>query len=129
VKKTVAALGAHWPEYLCEALGLGLFMISAGTFGTLLFGAASPLAGSDPLLVRFWMGVAMGATAIALIYSPLGRRSGAHLNPATTLTFFRLGKIEGADAFWYTVAQCLGGIGGVVAVRGLLGARFTMAPV
>jgi len=129
VKKAIAALGAHWPEYLCEALGLGLFMVSAGMFGTLLFGTASPLAGSSPLVVRFWMGLAMGATAIALIYSPLGRRSGAHLNPATTLTFFRLGKIEAADAFWYAVAQCLGGVGGVLVVRGLLGARFTMTPV
>ena len=40
------------------------------------------------------MGLAMGATAIALIYSPWGKRSGAHMNPAMTLTFLRLGKIE-----------------------------------
>jgi hypothetical protein len=30
---------------------------------------------------------AMGLTAVVLIYSPLGKRPGAHLNPAVTLTF------------------------------------------
>ena len=29
------ALRNHWPEYLIEAWGLGMFMISAGSFGGL----------------------------------------------------------------------------------------------
>lgn len=120
-----AALRSHWPEYLCEALGLGLFMIAAGVFATALFGPASPLAGRDPVLVRFAMGLAMGTTAVAMIYSPWGRRSGGHFNPATTLAFYRLGKIAGADAAWYIVAQCAGGIAGVLAARALLGPVFS----
>ena len=36
---------------------------------------------------RAVMGVAMGTTAVGIIYSPWGRRSGAHINPSTTLTF------------------------------------------
>jgi len=39
--------------------------------------------------------------------------SGAHLNPSTTLTFFRLGKIEPWDAAFYLLAQFLGGTMGV----------------
>jgi hypothetical protein len=31
------ALKEHWPEYVCEAAELGLFMISAGLFTILLF--------------------------------------------------------------------------------------------
>jgi aquaporin Z len=124
-----AALRRNYPEYLCEALGLGLFMMSAGTFGVWIFGGASPLAALDPLLLRALMGLAMGSTAIALIYSPWGRRSGAHYNPATTLMFWRLGKIETADAIWYAAAQCAGGLLGVLVVRTLLGGAFTAPPV
>jgi aquaporin Z len=48
----INALRQHWPEYLMEATGLGLFMISAGVFGTLLEYTQSPIheAISDPLI-------------------------------------------------------------------------------
>jgi len=44
----VDALRRHWPEYLIEAAGLGLFMISAGLFATLLWYPASPVAEAVP---------------------------------------------------------------------------------
>ena len=83
------ALKEHWPEYVCEAAELGLFMISAGLFTILLFHPGSPVVNfiSDPFLRRMFVGIAMGGTAIALIFSPIGKRSGAHFNPAVTLTF------------------------------------------
>jgi len=118
------ALATHWPEYLMEAAGLGLFMISACAFLLLLEHPASGVrhALSDPWLRRCLIGVAMGLTAIALIYSPLGKRSGAHLNPSVTLTFWRLGKIEGWDAVFYIAAQFIGGALGVVLVAQVAGA-------
>jgi catechol 2,3-dioxygenase-like lactoylglutathione lyase family enzyme len=61
-----------------------------------------------------FIGIAMGLTAIGLIFSPLGKRSGAHMNPAVTLTFLRLGKMKPWDAFFYIVAQFVGGVTGVV---------------
>jgi aquaporin Z len=73
-------------------------------------------------LRRFLIGVAMGLTAITLIYSPLGKRSGAHLNPAVTLTFWRLGKIEPWDALFYMLAQFIGGALGVLLVAKVAGA-------
>src|SRR3954469_5861956 len=117
-------LTLHWPEYLIEATCLGLFMISACAFGTLFFHPASPLISAipDPTLRRIPMGLAMGLTAIALIYSPIGMRSGAHMNPSTTLTFFRLGKVVGVDAIGYIVAQFVGGIVGVIIASTILGA-------
>jgi len=117
------ALEQHWPEYLAEALGLGLFMISACVFGTLLGHPGSPVARAIPdgLPRRLLMGLAMGSTAVALIYSPWGRRSGAHLNPATTLTFWRLDKVAGPDAAWYVLAQALGGVAGVLAAALVVG--------
>jgi aquaporin Z len=63
---------------------------------------------------RILIGLAMGLTAIGIIYSLLGQRSGAHFNPAVTLTFFRLGKVALWDAAFYSVAQFIGGTLGVV---------------
>jgi len=108
--------GTHWREYAIEGGLLGLFMISACGFTTLLEHPASPVVRSlpDPFLRRFLTGCAMGATAIALIYSRWGMRSGAHMNPAITLTFTRLGKVGPRDALAYVVAQFAGGALGVL---------------
>jgi len=116
------ALRSHWPEYVSEALCLALFMVSATAFATLLRHPLSPLAAwmPAPLLQRAPMGVAMGLTLIVIVYSPLGRRSGAHMNPAVTLTFLRLGKIAPVDAAAYVVAQFAGGAAGILAATTLL---------
>jgi aquaporin Z len=63
----------------------------------------------------------MGSTAIALIYSPMGQRSGAHMNPAVTLTYWRLRKIETWDAVFYVVAQFAGATIGMTLMSALLG--------
>ncbi len=111
----IERLKQHWPEYLIEAWGLGLFMVSACVFGTLLAHPASPVhqAIDDAFARRVLMGTAMGLTAIGIVYSPWGQRSGAHLNPAMTLAFLRLGKIEAPDALFYIAAQFIGGVAGV----------------
>jgi aquaporin Z len=108
-------LAAHWPEYVMEATCLGLFMISAAAMSTLLQHPSSPIAGwsTASMLQRVPMGVAMGLTNAALIYSPLGARSGAHMNPAVTLTFLRLQKIAAIDAAGYVLAQFVGGLAGI----------------
>ena len=91
-------------------------MVSACSFTVLLEHPASVIRQRLPsaFVRRLLAGIAMGATAIALIYSPWGKRSGAHFNPSVTLTFFRLGKIEPWDACFYVVAQFIGGILGVL---------------
>ena len=114
-----------------EAAGLGIFMISAGVFATLLEYPQSPVHQviSNPLVRRFLMGCAMGLTAAAIIYSPWGQQSGAHLNPAVTLTFLRLGKVALPDAVFYILAQFAGGVIGVFLVTLILGNLFTKPPV
>ena len=109
----------HWPEYAMEAFGLGLFMLSACAFGALLDYPGSPVrqAIPDATVRRVLFGAAMALTNILNIYSPWGRRSGAHLNPAVTWTFHRLGKVERADALFYTLAQFAGGVLGVFVAR------------
>jgi aquaporin Z len=116
------ALKRHWPEYLIEAACLGLFMVSAFTFGTILEHPASPVQQAilSPLLRRFLMGLAMGLTAVAIVYSPWGKRSGAHINPALTLTFFRLRKVARWDAVFYIAFQFAGGLFGALAACAFL---------
>src|SRR5262249_5048552 len=74
-------------------------------------------------------GMAMGLTAISIIYSPWGKRSGSHINPSTTLMFFRLGKIEKPDALFYMFAQFTGGALGVLLASLLLGPWLMKPPV
>lgn len=125
------SLRQHWPEYLMEAAALGVFMISAGVFTALLEYPGSPAHQGIPNVDvrRALIGVAMGTTAMGIIYSPWGKRSGAHMNPAVTLTFLRLGKIPPWDAFFYVVFQFLGGLVGVLLTAWALGISFTHAPV
>jgi aquaporin Z len=117
------ALAGHWPEYLIEAAALGLFMVSACGFGTLLWHPGSPVAAAVPdgLARRFLMGLAMGGSAVALVYSPWGQRSGAHMNPALTLAFLRLGRVKPWDAAFYAAAQIVGGLAGVLLSAAVLG--------
>jgi len=123
-KLTLArALRLHWPEYLMEAAGLGFFMISACLFAVLYENPASPVRQSigSTFLRRMLMGLAMGLTSIAIVYSPWGRQSGAHINPSVTLTFFRLRKIPKWDAIFYALSHFIGAAGGVAFAALLLG--------
>ena len=124
-------LTVHWPEVLMEALGLGIFMLSAGVFGTIFEYPHSVVYLGIPsaLVRRALMGLAMGLTAIALVYSPWGKRSGAHINPAFTLTLLRLGRIGRGDAAAYVAAQFVGGLAGALIVAALLGDAFLAPPV
>jgi aquaporin Z len=98
-----------------EAALLGLFMLSASILTVLLEHPSSALRHvlPDAFVRRAIMGLGMGLTAVLLIFSPMGRRSGAHMNPAVTLAFMRLGKIKPRDALFYIAAQFIGGTAGV----------------
>jgi len=117
------ALRAHWPEYLMETAALGLFMVSACVFGLLLEHPSSPVRQGlpDAFGRRILGGIAMGLTAAAIISSPWGQRSGAHMNPALTLTFLSRGKIAPWDAIFYMAAQFAGGAAGVILSALLIG--------
>jgi aquaporin Z len=116
------SLRIHWPEYLMEAGESGLYLLSACAFATLLWHHASPLQRYLPsdAVRRILMGLAMGATIIAIVLSPWGKQSGAHFNPAVTFTFFRLRKVALWDALFYCAAQLLGAVAGVALASVLL---------
>jgi aquaporin Z len=110
------AVGAHWSEYLMELAELGLFMVSACTFTAILGHPSSPVHQvlPNPFLRRVLIGAAMGITLLLLIHSAWGKRSGAHMNPAVTLMFLRLEKVEWWGGVCYILFQFIGGLSGVV---------------
>jgi aquaporin Z len=126
MEKMKEALKQNWKVYSMEAVCLGLFMISASLFGTMLEYPGSSLRQSLPndFIRLVLMGIAMGITATLISYSPMGKLSGAHMNPAVTFTFFRLHKIKLVDAIYYCVFQCGGGVLSVVFMRVVLGSAF-----
>jgi aquaporin Z len=127
----VASLKQNWKVYCVEALCLGLFMVSASFFGTVLEypgWMVRPLLPNDFTRLVL-MGLAMGLTAIGIIYSPMGKLSGAQMNPAVTFTFYGLKKMKINDAIFYSLFQCLGGTLAVLLMRLLLGSAFADAHV
>jgi aquaporin Z len=66
------------------------------------------------------MGIALGSTAITIVMSPWGKQSGGHLNPAITLSFYRLGKVRTWDAVFYGAAQFVGAVAGVALAAAVL---------
>jgi aquaporin Z len=123
------ALRTHWFLYVYEGAELAWFMVAACVCTVVLFGAASPVVRevSSAALRRAVMGVAMGATAVMIIHSGLGKRSGAHFNPAITLTYLWLGRIGVWDAVGYVVGQFVGGVAGV-GVAALMMGRLLAQP-
>ena len=96
-----------------EGAELGVFMVSACAFTVLLEHPLSPAHAANPLLRHSLEALAMGLTLLALIFSPWGKRSGAHMNPGFTLSFYLLGKVRRWDAAFYAIAQFVGAILGV----------------
>jgi len=110
-KQMLIALKNHWRAFLMEAAGLAGFVIIASCVTILLehpdlFVMRSEL-GYRPLLRRVPLGLVMGAYIAGVVYV-IGERSGAHINPAVTGAFLRLGKITKSDAAFYILAQFTG---------------------
>ena len=114
-----------------EAAELGVLMFCICLFGTLLYSDMPPIAPSalsttaKPLL----MGIAVAITTFLIIRSPFGRRTGAHFNPAITLTYFYLGRVHRWDTLYYVVSQFAGGLTGVFVAHRILGQRLSAPPV
>jgi len=126
-RAALLAVRANLRVYALDGALLGLFMVSACLSVALIEHPASTIRRlvDSELARRALIGTAMGLTAVALIYSPWGRRSGAFMNPAMTLCFVRLGKLPPLDAAGYIVAQLAGGTLGVAVGSMLLGARLS----
>jgi len=126
-----ASFKKNWLHYLQEALGLGIFMISACFFSALLWGTDTSfhITIQNEMIRNVVTGILMGITAVFIFYSPLTAASGSQINPAVTLTFLRLNKMCRYDALFYIIFQFIGGAIAVYIMAALLGKSLTLAPV
>ena len=116
----------NWPDYCREAAGLAGFVLRAGGLATLLEYPGSPVneAINSTSPRHLALGIAMAIFVAALVYSPWGRRTGAHINPAVTWSFYRLGCIGGWDALFYTIFQFVGALLAPLLLLWVIGAPF-----
>jgi aquaporin Z len=111
--------GWHWAEWLAELAGTALLLLGGLSAICLDFGSSSPIVSSIPshsarLLLT---GTLFAGTGSLVAISPLGRRSGAHLNPSVTLAFWRRGHMHRHDLAGYICGQVTGAFLGAALVR------------
>ena len=105
-------------RYFYEALGLGLFMFSAGFFDMLIENPDLSIRHqlNSDLLRRFLIGLTMGLTALFIFTSKFGKESGAYINPSVTLVRYYLQNINFRDSIFYIIFQFVGGAFGMYLV-------------
>ena len=126
-----ASFNRNWKHYLQEALGLGIFMVSACFFSALMEANNSSVhkAIPDTFTRSLIIGALMGGTALLIFYLPFTSPSGSQINPAVTLSFLWLGKMCQWDAFFYIIFQFIGGTLAVYLMQYLVGDNLINLPV
>jgi aquaporin Z len=104
------------PIYACEPAGTAIMLFVGVSAVAFMWAPGSPVpAVGSAFLRRLVTGIFFAAGGTAVVYSPLGQRSGAHINPAVTIAFWRMGKVPPRDVAGYVAAQVLGAVCGVFA--------------
>ena len=115
-----------------EAAGLAGFVVGASLPTVFLEHPELPVMkstlGEYPMLRRVPLGIVLGAYIAGVVYL-FGKRSGAHINPGVTWAFFRLGKINFADAAFYTLAQFAGAVAAAQIMKFALGEFYADPPI
>ncbi len=108
-----------WPLWCSELVGTALLVLVGCSFVILDFGAGSPvvaaLPGAGPR--RALTGFLFGGVGALIAISPVGKTSGAHINPVVTLAFWLLRRLRTRVALGYVAAQLAGGLLGAVVLR------------
>ncbi len=101
----------HPTLYLAEFIGTALLVLLGVSIVILMFGQDSPGSRLIPAegLRLFLTGGLFGSVGALIAVSPIGRISGARINPAITLAFWLEDKLAWRDAGCYVLAQFAGG--------------------
>ncbi|MCU1593762.1 MAG: hypothetical protein JWO12_1154 [Frankiales bacterium] len=117
--------GWHLIEWTCELLGTALLLLGGLSAVCLDFGPSTPFTGLGTSHRLLLTGLMFAGTGSLVAISPLGRRSGAHLNPVVTLAFWTQRKVHPHDLAGYVLSQMAGAILGTLLVRSLWGSEAT----
>ena len=96
--------------FLSELAGTAALLLVGLSVVILMWGDGGPGARlvPDEGLRRAITGFLFGTTGGAIALSPVGKTSGAHINPAVTLGFWLMGKMTPGTVAVYVAAQLLG---------------------
>jgi aquaporin Z len=96
--------------YLSEAAGTALLVLGGLSAVIFMFGAGSPMERLLPSvdLRRTITGFLFGCVGGLIALSQVGKVSGAHINPAVTLGFWLMQKLDARTALGYICAQLAG---------------------
>jgi aquaporin Z len=105
-----------WQLYLSEFVGTALLVLLGLSLVILMFGIGSPVIEIVPSegLRRLITGFLFGTTGALIALSPVGKESGAHINPVVTLGFWLMRKLDTRTALGYVVAQLAGATAGAL---------------
>ena len=115
--------GLHPGEWAAELVGTAILVFGGLSAVVADFAAGSPVAhilpATSPRLLL--TGALFAGTGALVTISPIGRRSGAHLNPAVTLGFWLTGHVHLDDLAGYVAGQVVGAIIGAIALIAVWG--------
>ena len=103
-----------WQVFSSELVGTALLVLVGLSMVILMFGAGSPMLRFVPGegARRLITGFLFGTTGALIALSPVGKESGAHINPVVTLGFWLMGKLDLPTTLGYLVAQMIGAVMG-----------------
>jgi len=98
--------------FLSELIGTAVLVFGGLSAVIFMFGTGSPAERifPDVTLRRVVTGFLFGSVGGAIALSPVGKISGAHINPSVTLGFLLAGKLTPLAALGYTIAQLAGAV-------------------
>jgi aquaporin Z len=102
----------HWREYLAEFIGTALLLLFGLSLVIIVFGEGSPVAQIVPSIKirQMTTGFLFGCIGASIAVSPIGKVSGAHINPVVTLGFRMMGKLNVRTTAGYIIVQLAGAV-------------------
>lgn len=98
---------AHLEVFAAEFIGTAVLVLVGLSLVILMFGSGSPIVRVVPSegVRRLITGFCFGTTGALIALSPVGKVSGAHINPVVTLGFRLMGKMQPGLAAGYVISQ------------------------